>query len=482
MFRSLLLVILVAGAACADPGQRRPGTVLFASGADLQSMNPLITLHPLARQVQRYVLLTTLVRYDSTLRTEPYLARRWEWSADGRRLTMHLFDGLRWQDGVPTTARDAAFTLNAARDPVTGYPRQRELDGMDTVIAVDDSTLSIAFRAAPGGLPDVLTDLAVAPAHWLDSVPRDRMRRAAWNQAPVGNGPFRFITHDPNRRWVFVADPRFPAALGGPPHVERLVVAIVDEPTTKLAALAAGELDFAGINPAHASFVEHDPQLAVLSYPLIFTYGLILNTRRPPFDDPVVRQAISLAVNRQEIVQGYLYGFGTPAYGPVPPGLPGALTPEPVPWDPDSARKLLAGRDVHFDLLTVGSGEAALEQMVQAQLAKAGITVTIRQMELSAFLDRVYAADPAFSAAVTGIPGDPGLGYLSPLAAVAGIPDGGGPPALQERFRKSTAVVFLYHARGVQGMNRRMLDVRMDLRGELATVSDWRTTGRAAGP
>lgn len=475
-------MLLVVGAACADPGQRRPGTVLFASGADLQSMNPLITLHPLARQVQRYVLLTTLVRYDSALQVQPYLARRWEWSADGRRLTMHLFDGLHWHDGPPTTARDAAFTLNAARDPVTGYPRQRELGNVDTAFARDDSTLVVQYRAAPDGIPDVLTDLAIAPAHWLDTVPRGRMREAAWNQTPVGNGPFRFVTHEPNRRWVFSADSTFPALLGGPPRLDRLVVAIVDEPTTKLAALTAGELDFAGINPAHASFVELDPGLAVLSYPLIFTYGLILNMRRPPFDDPLVRRAISLAVNRQEIVQGYIYGFGMPAWGPVPPGLPGARTPEPVPWDPDSARRLLAGREVHFDLLTVGSGEAALEQMVQAQLANAGIRVTIRQMELSAFLDRVYREAPSFEAAVTGIPGDPGLGYLAPLATVAGMEAAGNAAALQARFRESNAVVFLYHARGVQGMNPRVRDVRMDLRGELPTVTRWYTASMEPEP
>jgi peptide/nickel transport system substrate-binding protein len=301
------------------------------------------------------------------------------------------------------------------------------------------------------------------------------MRQAAWNQAPVGNGPFRFVTHEPNRRWVFAADSTFPAELGGPPRLGRLVVAIVDEPTTKLAALTAGELDFAGINPAHASFVGQNPDLAVLTYPLLFTYGLILNTRRPPFDDPLVRQAISLAVNREEIVEGYIYGFGAPAFGPVPQGLPGALVSPPVPWDPDSARRLLAGREIRFDLLTVGSGEAALEQMVQAQLAKAGFSVTIRQMELSAFLDRVYAETPSFEAAVTGIPGDPGLGYLAPLAAVAGMETAGDATALQARFRESSAVVFLYHARGVQGMNRRVRDVHMDLRGELPTVTRWHT-------
>src|SRR5687767_15479647 len=103
-------------AACGSTAERRGATVLFASGADLQSINPLLTTHPLARQVQRYVLLTTLARYDSALAPQPYLARSWGWTRGGRVLTMHLETAVSWHDGRPTTARDVAWTLNAARN------------------------------------------------------------------------------------------------------------------------------------------------------------------------------------------------------------------------------------------------------------------------------------------------------------------------------------------------------------------------------
>ena len=116
-------------------------------------------------------------------------------------------------------------------------------------------------------LPDVLTDLAILPAHLLDTVPRDRLRRPSWNERPVGNGPFRFVRHEPNRRWVFERNPVFPASLGGPPHIDRLVIAVVDEPMTKLAALVGGELDFAGIQPGHAPYVKKHADLAVVDYP-----------------------------------------------------------------------------------------------------------------------------------------------------------------------------------------------------------------------
>lgn len=460
-------VLVVGAIACGAAPVRRGRTVLFASGADLQTINPLLTVHPLAKQVQRYVLLVTLARYDSALVPQPYLARAWEWSADRRALTLHLHANLRWHDGTPTTARDVAWTLDAARDPVTGYPRLADLSSLRDVRAPDDSTVTLRFAVPLGAFPDVLTDLAVLPAHLLDSVPRAAMRRAAWNQRPVGNGPFRFVLHEDNRRWVFAANPDFPADLGGPPALERLIVVVVDEPTTKLAALASGEIDFAGINPAHAVFVRRRAALAVLDYPLLMMYSVVFNTRRPPFDDARVRRAVALAIDRREIVDGYLYGFGTPADGPVPPSLREHNAP-PMLESPDSARPLLGGRRIAFELFTVGSGEAALEQMIQARLATVGFDVRIRQLELSAYLDRVYGERHEFDAAVLGVQGDFGLGYLTVLSRITGV--------APDRLVADQAAAFLYHARGVQGANRRVTGVAMDLRGELATVARWDVT------
>ncbi len=460
--------------ACAQGGDRRGDTVLFASGADLQSINPLFTVHPLARQVQRYVLLTTLVQYDSAMQVTPYLARRWEWAADGRRVTLRLYPGLRWHDGEPTTARDAEWTLSVASDPSVGYPRLSEVERF-RARATDDTTLVLDFAEAPGRLPDVLTDLAILPRHLLDTVPRARLRQAAWHLAPVGNGPFRFVSHESDRRWAFARNPDFPAELGGPPRLERLVIAVVDEPMTKLSALTAGELDFAGIQPAHAGFVADHPALRTVDYPLLFSVGVLFNARRPPFADLTARRRVAGALDRAALVQGVVYGFGTPATGPVPPGVAGAGEGRA----PLGSAATQDESPFGFELLTVGSGEAALEQMLQAELARRGITVTIRQLELSAYLDRVYGPAHDFDAAVLGVPGDLELGHLSPLATLAGLP-APAPRSARTRvaellgwFEDRIPMTFIYHARGLQGINRRVLGVELGLRGELATVSQW---------
>ena len=301
------------------------------------------------------------------------------------------------------------------------------------------------------------------------------MKRATFNLAPVGNGPFRFVTHEPNRRWVFARNTDFPAELGGPPHIDRFIVVVVDEPMIKLSALVAGELDFAGISPQHAGFVRKHSALAVRDYPLILPYGLVLNTRRPPFNDARARLAAALAIDRQEIVDGYLFGFAAVAEGPVAPTLPHYWAGRHVPLAPDSARRLVAalGTTPQFELLTVGSGEAALEQMIQARLNAVGFQVSIRQLELSAFLDRVNGTRHEFSAAVMGIPGDPGLGFLQSLGDLTGVAMPADPIAAQQVFAEQLPVVWLYHARGVQGMNQRLQGVQMDVRGELPTITAW---------
>src|SRR5437899_420822 len=277
-------------------------------------------------------------------------------------ITFRLQSGVRWHDGVPTTARDVAWTLSAARDSATGYARMNDFADVAFVNDPNDSTVVMRFNHPQDVVPDVLTDLAILPARLLDSIPHAELRRAVWNDHPIGNGPFRFVTHEPGRRWVFAANPDFPGGLGGPPALDRFIVVVVDEPTTKLAALTAGEVDFAGIQPAHAAAVSKNPALDVLSYPLIYPYGIVFNTRQ---------------------------------------------------------------RD--------------------------------------------------FSAAVMGTAGDLGLGYLTSLADLAGVRAPADPGQAQRLLRDSVLVAFLYHARGVQGMNRRVHGVRMDIRGELPTVARWRT-------
>ncbi|HJU64768.1 MAG TPA: ABC transporter substrate-binding protein, partial [Gemmatimonadaceae bacterium] len=313
-------VAALAAVAVASCGQqpRAADTVVYASGADLESANPLVTVHSLSRQLQRYALFVTLARYDDSLTAEPYAARSWDWSADRRSLTFRMTPALQWHDGTPTTSRDVAFTIEAARDPVTGFPRHADLAGIARVDTPDDSTVVLHFLQPPAQFPSVLCELPIVPAHLLSGVPRRAMRDAPFNRAPVGNGPFRFRERSVGQRWVFERNERFPSELGGAPRIRRLVVAVVDEATTKFAGLVGGELDVAGISPSMAFLAARDPNLRVLDYPVLVSYGIVFNTHRAPFDDARVRRALALAIDRRRVVDAALAGYASPAYGPIP--------------------------------------------------------------------------------------------------------------------------------------------------------------------
>ncbi len=500
-------------ATCVAP-QRAADVAVFASGADLESANPLVTIHPLSRQVQRHMLFVPLARYGATLEPEPYGARAWTWSADRRRLELALEPSLRWHDGQPTTAHDVAFTLDAARNPAVGYMRAGDLAAVTAVRAVDDSTVIIDFSAPQASLPLVLCELPMLPRHLLGAVPPEGMRGAPFNLAPVGNGPFRFVERIAGQRWRFERNEAFPAALGGPPALAGVVIAVVDEATTKFAGLASGELDVAGISPTMASLAARDPSLRVLSYPVLFTTALIFNVGRAPFDDVRVRRAFDLALDRERIVRAAVAGYATAAGSPAPPENPLALELRPR-LDGAAADALLDaagwrrgagglrtrdGRPLRVELLTVGSGDNAVEQLIQADLAARGVRVEIRQVELGTMLAEARAESRRYDLLYTGIPGDLSLAYLSAMfdsRQAGGALDyagyhtprldslfaharsaGAGESrdawhAVQRELGEQLPAAWIYHARGVQGIAARLQNVEMDLRGELATVARW---------
>src|SRR5688500_2708837 len=170
--RVLLAPIVMATLLACGGSARGTDTVVYASGADLESANPLVTVHPLSRQIQRFALFVTLARYDSALAPQPYFAHAWDWNGERDELTLRLHTGLSWHDGKPTTARDVAFTVEAARDRVTGYLRYADLATVASVAAPDDSTVVIRFTTPPPGFPTVLCELPVLPSHLLANVPR----------------------------------------------------------------------------------------------------------------------------------------------------------------------------------------------------------------------------------------------------------------------------------------------------------------------
>jgi peptide/nickel transport system substrate-binding protein len=365
----------------------------------------------------------------------------------------------------------------------------------------------------------VLCELPIVPAHLLGSTTRRDLKRADFNTHPVGNGPFRFVERRPGQLWRFERNPNFPAELGGPPRMAGLVVAVVDEATTKFAGLSSGDLDVAGISPTMAALAKKDPTLRVMEYPILFSTGIVLNVHRPPFDDVRVRRALASAIDRQRIIDVALAGYGRVADGPVPPESPlaaghsyrpsGTLADsllDAAGWKRSaSGIRERDGKPLSFGLITVGSSDNAIEQLIQGDLAARGIRMSIRQMEGGAFLSAVRARTKNFDAAITGVSGDVSLAYLAAMfetsraggsldyadwhssaldAAFARARGAADDDSRKSAWRDaqrilddSLPVIWIYHSRGVQGISARLDGVTMDLRGEMVSVASWSARG-----
>ncbi len=512
---ALVAVALVAVTASCVPPERPEGTAVIASGADLESGNPLVTVHPLSRQLHRYALFVTLFQLDSLQQIQPYLARSWQWNEQRTELRLKLHSTIKWHDGAATSAHDVAFSLTSVRDPRLGAPRAGDLANVSSIVAEDDSTVVVRFSNPAKSMPTVFAELPIAPKHILDTVPLERWRTNNFSVSPVGNGPFKFADRIAGRRWRFVRNDSFPQELGGPPLLQQLVVTVVDEAATKFAGLVSGELDMAGVSPSMAHLVKRDESLELLSPPVLFTTMVAFNTTQEPLASVAVRKAISMSLNRELIIQAAVAGYGEAAGGALPSGVPMAGQKAPVE-NVNIADSLLDaagwlrgaggvrernGKPLKLTLLTVGSGDQAVEQIVQSDLSKRGINVEVRAVEMVTFLTMLRAESKQFDFAYTGLAGDVAAGHIRAMfssslkngaldytgwhdiefdSAIAAVEAAS---TVNERraawsivdsiLTHNAPVAWVYHARGVQGKSRLLTGVYMDVRGELVSVTQW---------
>jgi peptide/nickel transport system substrate-binding protein len=275
---------------------------------------------------------------------------------------------------------------------------------------VDSFTFRVALRPHAMFL-DPWRTFPPVPKHILGDVAPAQLRQHPFStRTPLGNGPFRFVSHQDGQSWTFEANPNYPAELGGRPYLDRLVFRIVPEPTTKLTELATGQIDYYVQPPfEQAANIEQMGNARLLSYKDRAFVLIGWNQRRPPFQDVRVRRALTMAINRQEIVNAVLYGYGELANATVPSFFP-QFDPEAgadLRFDPEAALALLAeagwtrgadgklvnaaGEPLHF-VLNTNHGNQTREdivEIVQAQLSQIGVDVEIQILEFGTLLDRI---------------------------------------------------------------------------------------------
>jgi peptide/nickel transport system substrate-binding protein len=400
----------------AEGSPRTGGTAVIGGYVDIRTMNPIATITDLNKAIERYALYAPLVMLDSALTPRPWLAQSWDTAAvgtDSLDLTFRLRRDVFWQDGRPTNAHDVAHTFRVARDPSAAYVDAAALAPYAEPAVIDSFTIRFRLRRHPDFL-EAFFLLPPLPSHVLGSVSPSEAARHPLGTQPVGNGPFRFLRRSA-QEWVFEANPRFPADLGGRPYLDRVVYRTIPEQTSLITELLTAHVDLAvSIRPPQAQQIADGAATRIITFPVPNWVFLALNTRLPWFDDRDERRAIALAVDRRELVDGIMGGLN----------VTGAASVTPVHWafdetvavrfDPDSARLLLeragwrdrdgdgvreddTGRELRFRLkVWQGTGSyRELAEAVQAQLARVGVAADPEVVEFNTFLMQVQGRETA---------------------------------------------------------------------------------------
>ena len=378
--------------ACALGGDRRTGGLSYFLTADPASLDPALSSDVQSGEMVA-LLFDNLVQFDVDGRLQPGLATRWESDRSGRVYTFHLRSGATFHDGRPIDAGTVRASMLRALAPGTKGGRQwpllpirgareyaagtaRDVPG---IAVPDDSTIAFTLTAPLNIFPKLLAMpvAAVVPT----PVP------AGFDQAPVGSGPWRFVSWSHDDALVLA---RNPAYWAGPPREDTLTVRIIPEALTQAAEYETGQLDVVEIPFGETRRWEMAHPDELQRRPTIRDLYIALNATRGPLRDVRVRRALNLAVDVETLLRTQMAGRGLRAAGAIPPGILGYdSTRAPYPWDTAGARRLLreAGYPNGFKVqLWRNKREelARIAQSVQQDLAVLGVQVEIVERDAPA--------------------------------------------------------------------------------------------------
>ncbi|MFV0294161.1 MAG: ABC transporter substrate-binding protein [Paracoccus sp. (in: a-proteobacteria)] len=316
----------------------------------------------------------------------PALASGWNVENDGKTYIFHLHEGVTFHDGAEFNADDVVFSLNRARAPDSTNAQKVLFEGIDTVEAMDPRTVRITLKAPDGMFPFKMA--------WGDAVILDKASVANEATKPVGTGPFRFIEWKQGNSVKLEA---FDNYWGEKPALRTATFRFIGDPTAAFAAMMAGDVDAFPLFPAPETLsqLEADPRFKVIVGTTEGETILTMNKAVSPLNDVKVREAIAHAINRQELIDGAMFGYGTPIGTHFAPHHPDYvdLTGQSA-YDPEKARALLeeAGHsDITLRLALPPTPYARRGgELMAAQLRAVGIKTETTNMEWAQWLETVY--------------------------------------------------------------------------------------------
>ncbi len=421
---AVALVCVSCGGEPGTGGSREPrtdgdaGVLVAALPGDPGHLNPAITTAGGTHTASELLYNGLVELRGPDLEPEGELAVGWEVEEDGRVYRFRLREGVRWHDGAPLTSADVRFTFEELL--LRHHSRTRAslgslLEGIETP---DAHSVVFRFREPYAPLLQQLgvTEAPILPRHVYGA--GDPLRDPA-NRAPVGTGPFRFVSYRPDAEIVLDRNPDY--FKPGLPRLDRVVLRVIPDPGSQVLALESGEVQwlFAAPGPDEAR-LRADPRFSTLETSVnpggsncIMT--LAFNLERPPFRDLSVRKAVAHAIDRRLYLERIHFGRGRLAEAPISSGIPFAHAPGlRLPrHDPGEASRLLeasgwssvdGGHRVARGVDGVEDGTglsidfvhfptyALYGELLRDQLARVGFDVTLRSFEPAVFVEEVFRA------------------------------------------------------------------------------------------
>ncbi len=512
------------GNAAQAAGPRRGGTAVVGVVSDMQSVNDLIV-------PANYVTTEILMRLFLRLAEEqpdyakgppsfaPQLARSWDWSADHKTLTFHLEPAARWSDGVPVTADDVRFTWQAQTSRDVAWDAVDMKKKITDVEVVDPKTVRFHFLHAYAKQMEDVNEGVILPAHVWGKLPF-----AAWRQHAewfrdhlVVDGAFALESWQPHQQIVLKRNASYFEP--GLPRLDRVVFRVIPDQAATMTQLFNGELDFVTqVAPADAKRIEADPKLELLSYWFRLSVLVAWNNENPLFADPAVRRALTLAIDRQTIVDTLWGQYARVADSPILKAVwAHDNNLKPYPYDPAEARRILAakgfrdsdgdgildrgGKPFAFELLSNAGNQQRNDAavMIQEQLKKVGIRVTPRILEFATLIDVTDRGH--FDAAVEGFGMDTSLDltsyfhtptpdgdkrnvarYSNPevdrlVEQAAAMTDlAAARPTLdriQEIIHRDQPYTYLWESKRMPAINRRLHGVKPNMLFAFSSIKEW---------
>ncbi|KAA0912381.1 ABC transporter substrate-binding protein [Aquicoccus porphyridii] len=328
-----------------------------------------------------------LTRFAADGSIIPGLAREWEISEDGLTYTFNLAEGVMFHDGTAMDAEDVKFSLDRARAEDSANAQKALFAGIEEVEVVDPTTVRVTLSEPDGNF---LFNMA-----WGDAVIVAPESIENIKQQPVGTGAFKFAN------WVQgdnITLERNPDYWGTPAQLDNVTFKFISDPTAAFAAVMAEDVDVFTAFPAPENLpqFEADPRFEVIVGNTEGETILSTNNKMPPLDNVTVRKAIAHAINRQEIIDGAMFGLGTPIGTHFAPHHPDYvdLTGNSQ-YDPELAKELLAEAgfaDGFTTTLKLPPPSYARRggEIVASQLRAVGIETEISNLEWAQWLEQVF--------------------------------------------------------------------------------------------